>query len=36
MAYVQKYKMEGNDEFDAQMSALRIIMKNTDIALREL
>jgi hypothetical protein len=35
-AYVQKYKMEGNNEFEAQMSALRIIMKNTDIAFREL
>lgn len=35
-AYVKKYKLEGQTEFDAQWSALESIRENVDISFKEL
>lgn len=35
-AYVHKYKLEGNNEFDAQWAALESIKENTDIIFKEV
>lgn len=36
MAYVQKYKLEGMEEFDAQWAALEAIKENADIGFKEV
>ena len=35
-AYVQKFKLEGMEEFDAQWSALEVMKENTDISFKEV
>ena len=35
-AYVQKFKIEGKEEFDAQWAALEAIKENADISFKEV
>lgn len=35
-AYVQKFKLEGLEEYDAQWAALNVIKENVDISFKEM